>query len=199
MASDTLVAGNQSLRLAPADREPGHRGVRGRAAGVVSLLSLVALSTSAWHGHGGGSSGTVQFTTDGWRGWAPTVFAVVAGALLLAATVLWKARTRRAIGLGVVVAAVAIAAGIGAAVIGQRFATVSASAFKAARLGTPRTVLEGRLGAPYSTHVTDTQRRSGETIPCDLYRGETPAGAGGYFFCFRNGVLAAKSIWDAPL
>jgi hypothetical protein len=198
MVTDALLSDRPAIRLAPADRRPGHRGVRGRVAGAVALLSLVALSAHVWHGHGGGGGGTYRFSFDGWRGWAAPVFLSVAGALALAGAALWTARTRRGVGLGIAIAAVAIAVGVWAADVGQRFATVSAASYGAASLATSQTVLERRLGAPFTTDASATLP-SGVTVGCDLYRARASTGPGGYFFCFRNGALVLKFTWDPPL
>jgi hypothetical protein len=198
MVTDSIVTEGRVTRLAPADRQPGKRGVRGTVAAALPLLSLVALSTNWWHGHGGGSGGNYQFTDDGWRGWAAPLFLGVAGALALAGAVLWKTRTRRGVAAGIVIAATALVVGAWAADIGQSFAAVSAESYGAAALGTPRTVLEQRLGAAFTTDASETLR-SGATIGCDLYRAQASTGQGGYFFCFRSGVLVSKFTWPGPL
>ena len=198
MVTDSMVPEGRLTRLAPADRPPGKRGVRGRVAAVMALLSLVAISTNDWHGHGGGGGGNYRFTDDGWRGWAAPVFLSVACALALAGAVLWKARTRRGVAAGIVIAATAVASGAWAADIGQSFAAVSAESYDAAALGTPQTVLEQRLGAAFTTDASETLR-SGATIGCDVYRAQASTGQGGYFFCFHSGVLASKFTWPGTL
>jgi len=177
---------------APADLPPGRRGLRGRLAAAAALLALVALSTSWWHGHGSGgvSAGGVgvDYTFNGWRSWAPLAFTLVAGSLLAGAAVLWTARRAWGIALGGAIVLAAVGVGAWAAVIGQRFATVSAVEYQLAVLGTPRGQLEQLLGAPLSSDAT----ASAPGLACDVYKTSDESGDGLAAFCFRNGVLALK-------
>jgi hypothetical protein len=192
MTTEASRSSDRSFRLSPGERAAGHRGVRGRLAAVVAMLSLVALSTHAWHGSGGGAAGALSYSYDGWRGWTTPVFLAVAAALLVAAAALWTARTWRGVALGAVIAGVAIAIGAWAAVIGQQFALLSRADFRGAKLGMSESLLEGHLGAPFTTDASTTLSPSGVTAGCVLYRASGSTGQGAYAFCFRDGRLAQK-------
>jgi hypothetical protein len=185
-----------SGRSAPADLPPGKRGVRGRIAAVVALLALVALSTSWWHGHGGGGLGgagfSIAYTLDGWRSWGLLMLTLVAGILLVGAGVLWTARRPWGVVLGGAIVVAALALGSWAVVTGQRFGTLSVAEFQAAHLGVSRAQLEQRLGAPLLTNVTPTPSTPAAALDCDIYRTHAGSNYPVAALCFRDGVLALK-------
>jgi hypothetical protein len=170
--------------------------VRGRLAAIVALLALVALSTRWWHGtnSGGGAGATFSYayTFDGWRSWAPLAFALIAAALLAAAALLWTARRVTGVVLGAAIAAAAIAAGVWAAQIGSQFASVSLADVSAARIGTPRALLERRLGAPLTRGATETPSTPVPALRCDVYRAAPGSSFRVALLCFRDGRLALK-------
>lgn len=183
---------------APADRPKGHRGVRGGLAAGVAVLAVAVMSAREWHGRasgGGGvfgSGGSLVWTANGWRSWAPPLLLGLAGGLLVAAAGMWVARSR-----AIVLLATALAAGcLGAAgwtvAVAQGSATVSRAGYAAIAPGMTRRAVERALGVPWTTNASLTLR-SGRTLPCDMYQAAGSGGFTQYVFCFRNGRLAEKT------
>jgi hypothetical protein len=190
---------HRSMRLtaptlrAPADRIGGRRGWRGRLAvlAVLGALVTLVLSRATESGSWSGGGWAVEYSADGpsWTG--PTLVAATI-ALVLAALLLWVARSPALLGVALALAAVAVAGAVVAR--GERHGAgrVTRAQARAVQLGTPEGDVTAALGAPWG-HGT-MRRRAGEQLDCLMYRNASAEahGPGDYAFCFRDGRLAVR-------
>jgi hypothetical protein len=184
--------------LAPADRVAGTRGPRAKLAGLAAVAALLPLAFSS-------------VSTD--PEWARFAFGVAAAALVGAALVLWIARRRSVVALGVALcvlgAAVAAYAQVERAERGRESDRWGGAVFRheergriltgaqagAVPEGITKAELTARLGVPAGSGV---QRVLGDRdLRCLAYRTGKPERAGQrlHAFCFRDGRYAALRRW----
>lgn len=158
-------------RLAPADRVPGRRGVRGWLAAALLVAAVGALYAvlGLWRGSTSGSLGiggaTVIYDIDGPSGLGPSA-AVAALALAGSSLLLWSARRAPLLALGALLAVGGLAAG--ALGVGRRLAPagVARAAVRALPLGVSRGAVEDALGVAPGA---GTYRSGSRRLDCLVY------------------------------
>jgi hypothetical protein len=178
---------------APADRPSGDRGPRAPLAWIAGVGAVVALALS----HGGGaasySSGraTIDYRMDGpsWTG--PAVAAVVV-ALALAGVLLWAARHRALVAIGLALLPLAVVGDVVTQIERHRAGRVSRRAALAVPLGSSRSEVEDRLGWPAGHGHLAVGR---ERFDCLIYvptDARSRAWERRLALCFRAGRLARR-------
>ena len=187
-----------TFSLAPADRAPGHRGLRGRVAALTVVASVAVVSLNVFRGtHTGGtdpgqSGWNFQYTfkTPAW-----STLALVGSAVLLLAggVALWLTHSRRL----VLLAALASVIGVGAATwtiatTGDRRHLTQAS-YESVRFGAPESLVTRRFGSPVSTDASAVPPGGGPALDCLVYQPATSlVGYDAFLFCFDDSGLRIK-------
>lgn len=198
---------------APADRAPGDRGARGRAAAVLVVAAVLALLATRFHGTNGSGESigrwniSYSYENSDWssRGLEVAVLGLVSAGMLL-----WLARRRLLVVLAAALAAVGIGALVWAIAVGDHNKRVSSVSYRAVALGTSESALTARFGSPMTSDATAT--RGEVSIGCLVYRAVpspppveihnsladpdvTGQGAGDYAFCFDHGRVRMKAAF----
>jgi hypothetical protein len=183
--------------LAPADRAPGHRGLRGRIAALVGLAGVVVLVLPRFTSTSGGSSGNgawiFQFTVHS-PSWSTSRVLLAAALLLCGGTALWLTRARPAVLVASVLSGVGVAVATFAIANPDRHERLSQLDFQSVPVGAPESQLVARFGSPISSDATATPAGGGAALRCFAYQG--PANAqfpDVYLFCFEHGQLRVKA------
>jgi hypothetical protein len=158
------------------------------------VLALVALGARAFHAKGGGSSGRRNFewTLDGPQ-WTDAALLGSAAALVLAALLLWAARRRSSLALGLVLVPLAVVGGLMAVVERNTAGRVSADDIRAARALTTEDAVRSALGSAVAGRAS--MSAPGIHTDCLLYVGETKDRWGEnprYIFCFDGGRVVGR-------
>jgi hypothetical protein len=168
-----MTTGAIGGRAAPFERRNGRIGARGWVAVVVAVAPVVTLWAVGLHGKSSGNGGDSRYsvvwsTVLAHRG-AEDVLEICAVLFVLAAAVLWRARSGRLVALvavGVVLAASGSAWSVRNA---TRHSTPTPAALNALPRGLSRAQVLARLGEPAAANAQATPVHGGATLPCLLY------------------------------
>ena len=205
-------------RAAPFERPRGRRGVRGLLAPLVALTGLAALVVAHRHGTTSSSGGFPGYSYSWQSEFAHTTQAIVlwisVAMLVMAAAILWRARSRGLVALAGAALIAAIGGSAWSIATARNHASPRPAAFNALPLGLSQAAVRGRLGEPLAASAQATPLHGGATLPCLLYSvgraGQrspagsfTPAPAGrpapidsfyGYaLLCFANDRLIVRT------
>lgn len=184
-----------ALLLAPAQRAPDRRGVRARAATIVTVIGVLVLLLTQLRGTANGIGGTngwsYQYSFHTGELGAVRWLVVSAALFLCGSAALRVARTRGLVAL----AALLLLGAVGVLVLalsasGTR--RLSQRMYLSVPRGETESSVAERFGAPASTDASAVRVGSRRWLGCLVYTTQSP-GPTPYLFCFSDGRLGFKS------